>query len=62
MSHKEFARRTATAMDLKLHFSPNRYYSEGDEVGKNKDWKYEKEEIGFVYDVLKMCYISHILL
>jgi hypothetical protein len=37
-------------MDLKLHFSTNRYYSEGDKV-VNEDWKYEKEEIGFVYSV-----------
>jgi hypothetical protein len=33
-------------MDLKLHFSTNRYYSEGDNVGNNEDWKYGKGEIG----------------
>jgi hypothetical protein len=32
----------------KLHFSTNRYYSEGAKVWNNKDWKYEKEEIGLV--------------
>jgi hypothetical protein len=45
MSYKEFAWRTATAVDLKLHFSTNRYYSEGDEIGNDDDWKHEKEEI-----------------
>jgi hypothetical protein len=38
-------------MDLKLHFSTNRSYSEGEEVGNNEDWKHEKEEIGFMYKV-----------
>jgi hypothetical protein len=38
-------------MDLKLHFSTKRCYIEGDEVGKNKDWKYEKEGSGFVYNM-----------
>jgi hypothetical protein len=28
-----------------------RYYNERDKVGNNKDWKYEKEEIGFMYSM-----------
>jgi hypothetical protein len=38
-------------MDLKLPFSTNRSYSEGDNVGHIKDWECEKEEIILVYNM-----------
>jgi hypothetical protein len=44
-------------MGLKLHLNTNRYHSEGEKVGNNKDWKYEKEEIGFVYNKYVLKYL-----